>query len=84
MRKQHKKNLSNSNPTAPKDPQTHCFKKLTEIESYSLDEIEVLFITITNMIDTGLKPSTGISGGIPVAAFSSVGCLPCIYWIKWK
>ena len=29
------------NPTAPQEPQTNCLKKLTEIEAYLLDEIEV-------------------------------------------
>ena len=29
------------NPTAPQEPQRYCFKKLTEIEAYQLDEIEV-------------------------------------------
>ena len=29
------------NPTAPQKPQTNCLKKLTEIEAYLLDEIEV-------------------------------------------
>ena len=29
------------NPTAPQEPQTYCLKKLTEIEAYLLDEIEV-------------------------------------------
>ena len=29
------------NTTALQEPQTYCFKKLTEIEAYLLDEIEV-------------------------------------------
>ena len=29
------------NPTAPQEPQTYRIKKLTEIEVYLLDEIEV-------------------------------------------
>ena len=29
------------NPTAPQEPQTYRLKKLTEIEAYLLDEIEV-------------------------------------------
>ena len=29
------------NPTAPRGPQAHHLKKLTEIEAYLLDEIEV-------------------------------------------
>ena len=31
----------NLNPTAPQEPQTYQLKKLTEIEAYLLDEIEV-------------------------------------------
>ena len=30
------------NPTAPQEPQTYCLKKLTEIEAFFLDEIQVL------------------------------------------
>ena len=30
------------NPTAPQEPQTYQLKRLTEIETYFLDEIEVL------------------------------------------
>ena len=29
------------NPTAPQEPQTYWLKKLTEIEAFFLDEIEV-------------------------------------------
>ena len=29
------------NPTAPQEPQTYLLKKLTEIEAYLLDEIDV-------------------------------------------
>ena len=29
------------NPTAPQEPQTYRLKKLTEIEAFFLDEIEV-------------------------------------------
>ena len=31
----------NLNPTVPQEPQTYQLKKLTEIEAYLLDEIEV-------------------------------------------
>ena len=30
------------NPTTPQEPQTYQLKRLTEIETYFLDEIEVL------------------------------------------
>ena len=30
------------NPTAPQEPQTYRLKKLTEIEAFFLDEIQVL------------------------------------------
>ena len=68
------------NPTAPQEPQTNCLKKLTEIEAYLLDEIEVReriakkmkrFNTITGIVDTGLITSTVITGGISIAAFAS-------------
>ena len=51
------------NLVVPQDPQLCCLKKLTEIEAYLLDEIEVhkrlakkmkRFNTITSMIDTGV------------------------------
>ena len=29
------------NPTAPQEPQTYCLNKLSEIEAYFLNEIEV-------------------------------------------
>ena len=50
------------NPTAPQQAQAYC-KKLTDIEIYFLDEIEVCerlakkikrFNTITSIVDTGL------------------------------
>ena len=55
------------NPTAPQEPQAYHLTKLTEIESYLLDEIEVCekiakkikrFNTITAIVDTGLIAST--------------------------
>ena len=76
------------NPTAPQEPQTYRLKKLTEIEAYLLDEIEVReqiakktkrFNTITGIVDTGLITSTVITGGISIAAFASGAGLPvCI------
>ena len=75
-----------SNPTAPQEPQTYRLKKLTEIEAFFLDEIEVReqiakrmkrFNTITGIVDAGLITSTVITGGISIAAFASgVGGFP--------
>ena len=73
------------NPTAPQEPQTYRLKKLTEIEAFFLDEIEVReriakkmkrFNTITGIVDTGLITSTVITGGISTAAFASGVGLP--------
>ena len=75
----------NLNPTALQEPQAYCLKKLTEIEAYLLDEIEVRerlvkkmkrFNTITGIVDTGLITSTMITGGISIAAFASGFGLP--------
>ena len=68
------------NPTAPQEPQTYRLKKLTEIEAYLLDQIEVReqnakrikrFNIITGIVDIGL-----ITGGISIAAFASGVGLP--------
>ena len=73
------------NPTAPQEPQTYRLEKLTEIEAFFLDEIEVReriakkmkrFNTITGIVDTGLITSTVITGGISIAAFASGVGLP--------
>ena len=73
------------NPTAPQEPQTYRLKKLTEIEAYLLNEIEVReriakkmkrFNTITGIIDASLITSTVITGGITIAAFASGVGLP--------
>ena len=73
------------NPTAPQEPQSYRLKKLTEIETYLLNEIEVReriakkmkrFNTITGIVDTSLITSTLITGGISVAAFASGVGLP--------
>ena len=70
------------NPTAPQKPQAYRLKKLTEIEVYFLDEIEVRerlakrFNTITSIVDTGLITSTVITGGVSIAAFASGVSLP--------
>ena len=76
------------NPTAPQGPQIYRLTKLSEIEAYFLNEIEVReqiakkmkrFNTITGIIDTGLITSTVITGGISIAAFASGAGLPvCI------
>ena len=68
------------NPTAPQEPQLYRLNKLSEIEVFFLDEIEVReqiakkmkrFNTITGIVDTGLITSTVITGGISIAAFGS-------------
>ena len=71
------------NPSAPQEPQAYRLRKLSEIEAYFLNEIEVReqiakkmkrFNTITGIVDTGLITSTVITGGLSIAAFvSSVG-----------
>ena len=72
-------------PTAPQEPQTYCLRRLTEIEAYLLDEIEVCeqiakkmkrFNTITGILDTGLITSTVIPGGTSIASFASGVGLP--------
>ena len=73
------------NPAAPQEPQTYRLKKLTEIEAFFLDEIEVReliakkmkrFNTIIGIVCTGLITSTVITGGISIAAFTSGVILP--------
>ena len=73
------------NPTAPQKPQSYLLNKLSEIEAYFLNEIEVRektakkmkrFNTITGIVDTGLITSTVITGGISIAAFASGVGLP--------
>ena len=73
------------NPTAPKEPQSYQLKKLSEIETYFLDEIDnreqiakkmKQFNTITGIVDTGLITSMVITGGISIAAFASGVGLP--------
>ena len=71
------------NPAAPQELQTYRLNKLSEIEAYFLNEIEVReqiakkmkrFNTITGIVDTGLITSTVITGGLSIAAFvSSIG-----------
>ena len=73
------------NPTAPQEPQSYRLNKLSKIEAYFLNEIEVReqiakkmkrFNTITGIVDTGLITSTVITGGISIAAFASGVGLP--------
>ena len=67
-------------PTAPQEPQSYRLNKLSEIEVFFLDEIDVCeqiskkikrFNIITGIVDTGLITSTVITGGISIAAFPS-------------
>ena len=73
------------NPTPPQEIQTYRLQKLTEIEGYLLNEIEVReriakkmnrFSTITGIVDTSLITSVMITGGISIAAFASGVGLP--------
>ena len=66
--------------TAAQKLQTYCLKKLTEIETFFLDEIKIReriakkmkrFNTVTGIVDTDLITSTVITGGISIAAFAS-------------
>ena len=72
-------------PTAPQEPQSYRLYKLSEIEAYFLNEIEVReqiarkmkqFNTITGIVDTGLFTSSVITGGISITAFASGVGLP--------
>ena len=73
------------NPSAPQEPQPYRLNKLSEIEAYFLNEIEVReqiarkmkqFNTITGIVDTGLIISSVITGGISITAFASGVGLP--------
>ena len=73
------------NPTALQEPETYRINKLSEIETYFINEIEVCeqiakkkkrFNTITGITDTGLITSTLITGGISIATFASGVGLP--------
>ena len=72
-------------PTAPQEPQSYRLNKLSEIEAFFLDEIEVReqiskkmkrFNAITGDVDTGPNTSTMITGGTSIAAFASGFGLP--------
>ena len=73
------------NPSAPQEPQTYWLKKLTEIEAFFLDKIEVdsqeakkkkLLNTILGIVGTGLITSAVIAGGTAIPAFASSAGLP--------
>ena len=72
-------------PSALQEPQAYRSKKLTEIEAYLLDEIEVCeriakkmkrFNTITCITDTGLITLTVITGRISITPLAGVVGLP--------
>ena len=73
------------NLTVPEELQTYWLQKLTKIETFFPDEIEVReriakkmkrVNTIIGIVDTGLITSTMITGGISIAAFASGVRLP--------
>ena len=73
------------NPSAPQEPQTYRLRKLTEIETIFLDEIEARrreakkkkqLNTIIDIVDTGLIASAVIAGGASIPAFGSGTGLP--------
>ena len=83
---------ANLNPAAPQEPQWYRLNKLSEIEAYFLNEIEVReqiakkmkrFNTITGIVDTGLITSTVITGGISIAELASGVGLPVGIALKW-
>ena len=73
------------NPNTPQKPESYRLKKLSEIEAFFLDEIEVCehiaktvkqYNTITGIVETDLITSRVITGGISIAAFASGVGLP--------
>ena len=73
------------NPTALREPQTYQLKKLTKIEAYLLDQIQLCeriakkmkrFNTITGILDICLITLIVITGEIYFAAFASGVGLP--------
>ena len=73
------------NPSAPQETKSYRLNKLSEIEAYFLNEIEVRekiakkmkrFNAITSIVDTSLITSLVITGEISVAAFASGIGLP--------
>ena len=72
-------------PMALQEPQSYQLNKLSGIEAYFLNEIEIReqipkkmkrFNTITGIVDTDLITSTVITGGISIIAFTSSVGLP--------
>ena len=72
-------------PSQEVNPQTYRLAKISEIEAYFLDEIDIReklakkikrFNTITAVLDTSLITTTAITGGISIAAISSGIGLP--------
>ena len=68
------------NPTTPREPQSYWLNKLSQIEAFFRDEIDVReqiakkmrwFSAITGIVDTGLITSTVITEGISIPAFAS-------------
>ena len=79
------------NPTAPQEPQSYRLNKLSKIQAYFLNEIEVReqiakkmkrFNTITGIVDTGLITSTVITGGIScsICQWCWIACWYCLEW----
>ena len=73
------------NPTAPQELETYRLKKLTEIETFFLDQIDARrreakkkkrLNTIIDIADTGLITSALIAGGASIPAFASGAGLP--------
>ena len=73
------------NSAAPLEPQLYWLNKLSAIEAFFLNEIEVRkqiakkkkwFNTITGIVDTDLVTSTVITGAISIAAFATSVGLP--------
>ena len=68
------------NPSGPQEPKSHRLTKLSKIETYFLNEIEVReqivkkmerFNTIAGIVDRRLIISTVITRGMSIAAFAS-------------
>ena len=79
------------NPTAPQEQESYRLNKLSEIQAFFLDEIEVReqiakkmkrFNTITGIVDTGLITSTVITGGIScsICQWCWIACWYCLEW----
>ena len=73
------------NSAAPLEPQLYWLNKLSAIEAFFLNEVEVRkqiakkkkwFNTITGIVDTDLVTSTVITGAISIAAFATGVGLP--------